>query len=352
MARTTRFWIVASLTAVLVLSGTTRADEPKKEPEKKDPEKKEPEKKKDEITGQMDLGRLFEMVQRLREAQARKKLAENLRQLQLAQQRQPEDPKKDPNRKPDDPPFIPILPLIEQNNFYSAPFAIPNGPGDRLGLSLEKVGPVLVSQLKLPKDMGRVVGEIKKDSPAGKAGLKQYDILLEINGNAIPASDEEFGKLLPEGKDRKVSLTVLREGQKTALKDVPVAEKPTAPNIKTYYAPSDSLRGWEWNYLRGQTQGSPATRLPRGYEVLSREPVLTTIFREDKRFTVRLQEGSLAITVVATNDGKKSIVEVIKVQEGGSTERYTTLDKVPIEYRDKAARLLQMGEKQPLGSDG
>lgn len=345
MNRTCCFCIVAFMTALLVLPRLTQADEPKKEPEKKKPASP---------SWLEEVGKALGMVQRMRESQARMKAAENLRQLQLAIPRYTEEPKKDPAKQPptgDSNTLYHLLPYLEQSNlYYSSVFGL-GGPGDRLGMPLERVGPVLVSQLKLPKDQGRVIGEVKKGSVADKAGLKQHDILLEINGKAVPASEDEFGKLLPDGKDAKIAVTVLRAGQKTEIKNVPVAEK-FSGSPSTIVVPSDPQRAWEWNYLNRMTQPAPASvpQLPRGYEVISRDPVLTTVFREDKRFTARLQEGTLAITVVGSYDGKKTTVEIVKVQEGGSTERFTTMDKVPVEYRDKAARLLQLGVKK-LGSD-
>lgn len=116
------------------------------------------------------------------------------------------------------------------------------------------------------------------------------------------------------------------------------AEEPKKEPEKKPAAPSNGPRGFEWRHLHGLAGAAP--ELPKGYEVLSREPLLTTVFRAEDRFIVRLQEGTLAITVV----GKKGELEVIKVLEGGSVERFGSLEKVPVEYRDKAARLFKIGE--------
>jgi hypothetical protein len=278
---------------------------------------------------------------------------QNLRQIAQAIQQSGGQPAKQDPARPSfvpDPFFYKLLPYVEQDGLYRTYSWLGTGGGNRLGVPLERVSPALANQLKLPKDQGRVVGEVKKGSTGEKAGLKQHDILLEINGKPIPASDTEFDKLLPEGKDAKVAVTVLREGKRLELKDIPLVAKKDIPlpvkdgtsQTVIFTAPADSGRAWEWNNVWGHAHSAG---LPRGYEVVSREPVLTTEFRDENRFTVRLQEGTLAITVVGTTEGKKSSVDVIKVQEGSSTERFTSMDKVPAEYRDKAARLLKIGEK-------
>jgi len=84
-----------------------------------------------------------------------------------------------------------------------------------------------------------------------------------------------------------------------------------------------------------------------GYELLSKGPVLMTLYRQGARVTARSQEGSLVLTVVATVKDGKAAVELIRVQEGADPQRYSALERVPVEYRDKAAALLRLCEKKP-----
>jgi membrane-associated protease RseP (regulator of RpoE activity) len=46
--------------------------------------------------------------------------------------------------------------------------------------------PVLRTHLQLADDIGVVIAEVVPDSPAEKAGLRKHDVLLEVNGEAIP----------------------------------------------------------------------------------------------------------------------------------------------------------------------
>src|SRR5262249_17135571 len=76
-----------------------------------------------------------------------------------------------------------------------------------------------------------------------------------------------------------------------------------------------------------------------------RAPVLATTHRSKERFTTRYQEGSLIITVTGTMAANKAKVGQIKVQDGGVEKFYPTLDKVPVEYQDKARDLIERTEK-------
>ena len=78
---------------------------------------------------------------------------------------------------------------------------------------------------KLPKDYGALIvreslgeGAVVKDSAADKAGLKEYDIILECNNEKITEKNP-LANLLQKFKiGDEVSLKVLREGKEITLK--------------------------------------------------------------------------------------------------------------------------------------
>ncbi len=91
----------------------------------------------------------------------------------------------------------------------------------RLGAALEIPAPILVDQLDLPRGQGLVISAVNADSAAAKAGIKANDILLELNGKAVPSEASEFAKLL-EGIKAKtpVGAVVLRKGKKETIKEL------------------------------------------------------------------------------------------------------------------------------------
>jgi len=100
-------------------------------------------------------------------------------------------------------------------------------PMGRLGARVEKPSAALVDQLDLPKDRGVVVVDVVKDSPAGKAGMKVNDVILEIADHAVPSDAAAFIKIIGTIKaDDEVNAVVLRKGRKERIRGLKLSEAP------------------------------------------------------------------------------------------------------------------------------
>lgn len=81
-----------------------------------------------------------------------------------------------------------------------------------LGVESHEVTAEKTKELKLPAERGVVLGKIIPDSPASKAGLKENDVVTEINGQKIEGTTQ-FRRLIREiPAGRTVQLTVWRDG--------------------------------------------------------------------------------------------------------------------------------------------
>lgn len=98
----------------------------------------------------------------------------------------------------------------------------PTAARTRLGVFLEVPEETLASQLDLPKDRGLVVRQVIPDSAAARAGLQPFDVLLELNGKAVPNNVREFSYALEKAPDAPASAVVLRRGKKTTISDIPL----------------------------------------------------------------------------------------------------------------------------------
>ena len=87
-----------------------------------------------------------------------------------------------------------------------------------LGVDLRDVTSDRVSALKLKEERGAEVTMVDQDAPAGKAGLKEHDVILEVNGQRVESVEQlrRMIKEMPPG--RTISLNLSRDGQPMTLK--------------------------------------------------------------------------------------------------------------------------------------
>lgn len=99
----------------------------------------------------------------------------------------------------------------------------PDGPGPMvflsdegtswLGVESQEITSENVKELKLPAERGVLLGRIVPDSPAAKAGLKDKDVITEIDGQRVEG-EMQFHRIVHEiPAGRTVQLTVWRDGR-------------------------------------------------------------------------------------------------------------------------------------------
>jgi serine protease Do len=93
-----------------------------------------------------------------------------------------------------------------------------------LGVSVQDITEDLAKSLKLKDRSGALVTEVFEGDPADKAGIKQGDIIIEVDGKKVKDTHEllRLVAVLPVGK--KSEIKVLREGQVKELQ-LTVAER-------------------------------------------------------------------------------------------------------------------------------
>jgi serine protease Do len=92
-------------------------------------------------------------------------------------------------------------------------FAIAFDEGSWLGVETTEVTGAKAKALNLPAERGVVLGKIMDDSPAAKAGLKENDVVTEINGQRVEGTSQ-FRRMIREiPAGRTVQLTVWRAGR-------------------------------------------------------------------------------------------------------------------------------------------
>jgi serine protease Do len=98
--------------------------------------------------------------------------------------------------------------LKEQEVVASAP------QEGKLGLAVQNVTPQLAESLGLKHSDGVVVTAVQPQSPAGDAGLRRGDVIVEVNRKRI-ANADEFQKLVSQAKPNENLLFLIERGGTT-----------------------------------------------------------------------------------------------------------------------------------------
>ncbi|HUS18192.1 MAG TPA: PDZ domain-containing protein [Terriglobales bacterium] len=85
--------------------------------------------------------------------------------------------------------------------------------GSYLGVDISEVTADRVASLKLKEERGVEITMVDRDAPAGKAGLKEHDVILELNGTRIEGEEQLRRMLRETPAGRKITLGISRDGQ-------------------------------------------------------------------------------------------------------------------------------------------
>jgi len=92
------------------------------------------------------------------------------------------------------------------------------GGGSYLGVDTRDVTSDRLGALKLKEERGVEVTMVDQDAPAGKAGIKEHDVILSINSNSVE-SVEELRRMIREiPPGRVINIGISRDGQPLTLK--------------------------------------------------------------------------------------------------------------------------------------
>jgi len=103
----------------------------------------------------------------------------------------------------------------------SQPFGIPSedaGTSSYLGVDIADITSDRLGALKLKEEQGVEVTMVDQDAPAGKAGIKEHDVILTMNGTAIESKTQLQRIIHETPPGRVVALGLSRDGQPLTIK--------------------------------------------------------------------------------------------------------------------------------------
>jgi serine protease Do len=99
-----------------------------------------------------------------------------------------------------------------------------SGTSSYLGVDISDVTTERLSALKLKEEKGVEVTMVDQDAPAGKAGIKEHDVILTMNGTTIESGAQLRRMIHETPPGRLVSFGLSRDGQPVTVK-VQLADK-------------------------------------------------------------------------------------------------------------------------------
>jgi predicted metalloprotease with PDZ domain len=125
--------------------------------------------------------------------------------------------------------IVALLPLLLNPSHASQrwtvdsaqPFGIPSedsSPSSYLGVDIMDISADRLGALKLKEEQGVEVTMVDQDAPAGKAGIKEHDVILTMNGTAIESKTQLQRMIHETPPGRLVTLGLSRDGQPMTIK--------------------------------------------------------------------------------------------------------------------------------------
>ena len=194
-----------------------------------------------------------------------------------------------------------------------------------LGVRIQDVTQEIADIEKLDKPRGALVASVAKDSPSDKGGIKEGDIILEFDGQAIqemkqlPAivAKTKVGKKVEVKiwRDKKEIFKTITLGRLETSEDFKAAEKNAIPNEKSVEKLKISVRELtsediKLRSLPNQTSGLVITKIENDSPLLNTIEINSIILEAQKKKIKNIKDLNNAVKQVF-NSNQKTILLVI-----------------------------------------
>ena len=86
-----------------------------------------------------------------------------------------------------------------------------------IGVTIQTVTPELAQSFGMKEAKGALIGEVAKDGPAEKGGIKTGDIIVSFDGKSVKSSNDLPRLVAETPVGKSVDVTVIRDGKETHL---------------------------------------------------------------------------------------------------------------------------------------
>jgi serine protease Do len=86
-----------------------------------------------------------------------------------------------------------------------------------LGVYIQDIDETMAKAMKLPGTEGALVSDVTEDSPAAKAGIKQGDVILEMNGEKVKSTTQLRNTIAATMPGTEIKLKIWRDGKEKTI---------------------------------------------------------------------------------------------------------------------------------------
>jgi hypothetical protein len=213
-----------------------------------------------------------------------------------------------------------------------------------LGIYCSPVSPELRAHVTLPEKQGLLALSIPKDSPAAKAGIAQYDILLRAGGKPL-ADPRDLLTAVDAAKETKLKIDLIRGGKPRTIEVTP-AKRPVPAVGASVQAQVPEEADWNtierWLENMAQGQGKAGTQPPAQFRIFHPGAIVPRNMLGQKGLPTNM---SVSISKEGNEPAK------ISVQRGNDKWELTEKDlgKLPADVRPFVEQMLGHGMVGTIG---
>ncbi|WP_397570911.1 DegQ family serine endoprotease [Schlesneria sp. T3-172] len=112
-----------------------------------------------------------------------------------------------------------------------------------MGVRIQALNQDLAEQFGLDDPHGVLIGDVQKGAPGEKAGLKQADVIVELDGKVVQEAASFRNSIAMRAPGSQVNLTVLRDGQRITV-PVTLDKLPESATIASVKETQKSANPW------------------------------------------------------------------------------------------------------------
>ncbi|MCX8029190.1 MAG: Do family serine endopeptidase [Brevinematales bacterium] len=154
-----------------------------------------------------------------------------------------------------------------------------------IGVSISELDEETRKQLNLPSDVGVLVSRVEPGSPAEREGIKQGDIIVEVDGKKISKFDDLLDNIASKSPGEIAKVKVFRDGKYIDF-NLKVTARPSSDELAKRYEEGDSNQSTQKEY-----KGVIVSNNPNG------NGVVVIDVKEDSSFSGILQKGDVIIEI-------------------------------------------------------